>query len=138
MQQSTSPSQKGRSSYSHRQFSASSSSVRRPLSTALGRILIVTGVPEEAEAPLHTALAYRRANLPADHPKVGEARCVLGRALAAQGRYEEAEPLLREGFPAFAAWGLAHPNLIDQTRRVLAETYTALGEPEKAAPYQAP
>ena len=103
----------------------------------LGQVLLVTDAPREAEPLLREALAYRQSTLPADHPKIAEARCILGVALSAQGLHGEAEPLLREAYPIYNAWGLADANAVEQTRRRLVETYTALGQPDKAAAYQA-
>ena len=103
----------------------------------LGRALLAKADPHGAEAPLHEALAYRQSTLRADHPKIAEARCLLGHALAMQGRYANAEPLLREGFPIFRTWGMAEATIIKQTRQSLVETYTALGQPDKAAVYEA-
>ena len=103
----------------------------------LGRALLAKADPHGAEASLHEALAYRQSTLRADHPKIAEAQCLLGQALAMQGRYADAEPLLRQGFPIFRAWGMAEATIIKQTRQSLAETYTALGQPDKAAVYEA-
>ncbi len=103
----------------------------------LGRVLLETDAPREAEPPLREALAYRQSSLPADHPKIAEAQCVLGRALAMQERHAEAEPLLREGYPIYRTWGEASPSVMEQTRLALVETYTALGQPDKVAAYQA-
>ena len=86
----------------------------------LGRLRIEASVPSAAEPALRAALAYRESSLPADHPKVAEARCVLGIALAAQGRRAEAEPLLRSGLPVFAEWGLANRSLVARAQQALA------------------
>ena len=94
----------------------------------LGRAFLAKAIPDEAEPLLRLALAYRQATLRADHPKIAEAQCLLGRALAMQGRHADAEVLLREGYPIFKAWGLAEANIVEQIRRSLAETYTALGQ----------
>ncbi|MFQ5571675.1 MAG: tetratricopeptide repeat protein [Rhodothermales bacterium] len=102
----------------------------------LGRAFLAKRVPDEAEAPLRRALAYRVSTLRADHPKIAEARCLLGRALAMQGRHAEAEPLLREGYPIFSTWGMAETRLVEQARLALVETYMALGQPEQAADYR--
>ncbi len=103
----------------------------------LGRALLAKEIPHEAEAPLRQALAYRQSTLRADHPKIAEARCILGRALAMQGHHADAEPLLREGFPIFSTWGMAGANIVEEIRQSLVETYTALGQPEQAAAYRA-
>ena len=103
----------------------------------LGRAFLAKEVPHEAEAPLRQALAYRQSTLRADHPKIAEARCLLGRTLAMQDRHTEAEPLLREGYPIFSTWGMAEVNIVEGTRQSLAETYRALGRPEEAAAYRA-
>ena len=102
----------------------------------LGRAFLAKAIPDEAEPLLRLALAYRQATLRADHPKIAEAQCLLGRALAMQDRHADAEVLLREGYPIFKAWGLAEANIVEQIRQSLAETYTALGQPEQAAAYR--
>ncbi|MFQ5741271.1 MAG: tetratricopeptide repeat protein [Acidobacteriota bacterium] len=63
----------------------------------------------EAEGEFRAALRQRQATLPANHPKIGEAQCGLGCALAAQGRDREARPWLEQGLPVFQSWGLADP-----------------------------
>jgi tetratricopeptide (TPR) repeat protein len=75
----------------------------------------------EAERMAGRAVEIRSAQLGADHPKLAEARCWLGIVLAAQGRRDEAQPLLGEALPVFARWGMADPADLREARRRLAE-----------------
>ena len=86
-------------------------------------------IPGEAEGLFRQALAYRQAKLRADHPKIAEAQCLLGQALVMQGRYAEAEPLLRQGYPVFKTWGMAEANVVAEVHQVLVETRMALDSP---------
>ena len=102
---------------------ASTSSDRTDMSVMLGAVLATTGSPEdarEAENLLSAALEARRRTLPAGHPRIAEAMCGLGEALAAQGRDAEAAPLLREGYPALARWGPADPAILRRYSATLA------------------
>jgi serine/threonine-protein kinase len=92
---------------------------------ALARALLAEpaapGELEEAERASRRAVEIREGKLGADHPKLAEARCWLGIALAAQGREGEALPLLSEALPIFARWGTADPADLRLARRRLAE-----------------
>jgi len=93
--------------------------------------------PRQAETTIREALrrqsyqgrnAWRRESM----------RSVLGEALAAQGRYREAESLLTSSYTALAdAKGADSPPAEDALRRVV-EMYEAWGKPELAAPYRRP
>ena len=76
-------------------------------------------MPAQAEATFREALAYRETQLDTTHPKVAEARCGLGRALAAQRNWVEAGPLLEANLPVFAKWGLAPQDAVEAARRAL-------------------
>jgi serine/threonine-protein kinase len=72
----------------------------RTLTTSdrLARVYLAGGRPGEAERLFARALeAARRSSLPARHQLVGRLLAGQGRALAALGRYEEAEAALAEG-----------------------------------------
>ena len=98
--------------------------------TWLGGLLLESGSPTEgamdagasaeAEALFRQALDLRRERLPERHPKVAEALCGLGEALAQQGRGDEAAPLLRAGFPVLREWGLADPVVVRRLANRLA------------------
>ncbi len=53
-------------------------------------------------------------------PEASQVQCVLGAALAAEGRREEARQALRQGCPAHDAWGLANPRVTAWGREALA------------------
>jgi len=78
-------------------YQGTTSELSASAGSAMAHCLIRQGKYAEAEAAARTALAARVAL----HPNswhTGETRSLLGEALAAQGRYAEAEPLLLEGF----------------------------------------
>ncbi len=87
----------------------------------LGDAYLAAGSPGPAEAHFREALAYREARLPREHPKIAEAGCGLGRALGALGRRAEARRLLRTCLPIYSAWGLAHFEEVEASRRTLDE-----------------
>jgi hypothetical protein len=64
----------------------------------MGQIQIDAGDARQAEALLEEALCLRSRQLPGEHWLVGEALNALGAALAAQGRYPDAESLLLDGY----------------------------------------
>jgi non-specific serine/threonine protein kinase/serine/threonine-protein kinase len=59
--------------------------------------LVVSGRAVEAEPLAREALAIHEGSLPDTHPRIADARSMLGESLSLQGRLEEAEPLLIEG-----------------------------------------
>jgi len=88
----------------------------------LARTLSSPGIPAdlvEAEKLARRAIEMRSTQLAPEHPKLAEARCVLGIVLAAAGRDSEAEPLLRNALPALEAWGVADKADLAEARRRL-------------------
>jgi len=102
----------------------------------MGRVLLEVGDAPASEPFLRDALSYRTSTLAPTDPAIAEAQCELGQALAAQGRFTDAENLLLSGFSRFRTWGLADAVVVEQTRRAIIDTYTALGQPEKADAYR--
>jgi hypothetical protein len=59
----------------------------------------------------------------------------LGDCLAAQARYAEAEPLLKESYRSFAAVHVAESPILDEARQRLVSLYGGWGKPQEAARY---
>lgn len=94
----------------------------------LGRLHLASNELNAAESEFRQALEFRVRIHSPSHPKVAEARCELGRALAMAGRRAEAAPLFDAGWGIFKAWGQADPAAvaeIEQVRR--AETAATVG-----------
>jgi serine/threonine protein kinase/Flp pilus assembly protein TadD len=69
----------------------------------LAQLDVDRGDPAQAETRIRRALQIFGTTLSANHWHLADAKSVLGAALAAQGRREEAEPLLRESLAALEA-----------------------------------
>ena len=76
---------------------------------------------ESAEESFREALGLRQTLLPPDHPQLAEVIYALGLALAVQGRFEAAEPLLRDGLVNLKGWGLEDRELREQAEDQLEE-----------------
>ena len=68
----------------------------------LTKVYELRGNCEAALPVLSECLTIRQAHVPAGHWRIAEINCRLGARLTALGRYEEAEPLLTEGYPIIA------------------------------------
>ena len=64
----------------------------------LGRLLLDTGRPTEAEPFLRRALKLQESVLAPTHRVLAETRSDLGAALLAQGRIDDARPLLETAY----------------------------------------
>ena len=112
-------------SHRRRQFAESPWEITSAL-VRLGRTLLAGGKAAAAEEFFAEALDLRRQERP-EHWLTGEAASWLGACLTAQGRFEEAEPLLVEGLRAVeGARGPEHRKTV-QARRRLAELEAARG-----------
>jgi tetratricopeptide (TPR) repeat protein len=69
----------------------------------LGEVLIDNGNAAEAKHILDEGLQLQRESLPGDHSDLAASQCVLGKCLTALGRYDEAEPLLLDGYDRLKA-----------------------------------
>ncbi len=101
----------------------------------LGRVLDRQGRFVEAERALRVALAVQ-ASLGRPNPITQRTRLYLGDALRGQGRLEEAEPLLVEGYRVVTT---SAPSTRDRgfARASLVRLYEAKGRPDDAAKYRA-
>jgi eukaryotic-like serine/threonine-protein kinase len=101
----------------------------------LASALLTMGKAVEAEASAREALGIFRVKKP-DSWRVPETESLLGSCLAAQGRYQEAEPLLTGSYPRLVkdqGEGAKHAG---EARNRIVTLYTAWGKPEKAAAYR--
>ena len=104
--------------------------------TNLGAVHLERGQPEAAEPLLREALNMRDRWLALGSPQDAVTQHWLGRTLVAQGRYAEAEPLLRQSFDVLKDRPGRPGRFGEETRRHLVEVYTALGRPEEATKYR--
>jgi serine/threonine-protein kinase len=102
--------------------------------TGLADALTRAGRFAECEEPAREALVARRAMQAADHPALVEAESVLGGCLAAGRRFDEAEPLLRDGHARLARRGRRR-DAEEAAQRALA-LYEAWGRPARAEEYR--
>ena len=68
--------------------------------------------------------------------QIAEARCLLGIALARQGQFKKAEPLLRRGYQGLLHAEGAHGQRVAAARAGLIELYEKWGKPEQAASWR--
>ncbi len=103
----------------------------------LGRIMAQKGDLPAAQEALKRCLEIRQAKYPKGHPKTAVAQSALGECLTRLGQFAEAEPLLVSSYETLeAARGRQFPETADALRRII-DLYTAWGQPDKAAEYQA-
>ena len=104
--------------------------------TPLGFGLLVNGRPQEAEAHLRECLAIWQ-QWPEEWRNIAASRSLLGSALTALGRFDEAEPLLLESYSVFVDNnGPSHSRTVRSLRRVV-ELYEAWNRTEAAERYRA-
>jgi len=90
-----------------------------------------------AEQCFQDALQIYANTLPADHLNVAIARIKLGRALVPQHRYQDAETESVAGYGILIKQTNPPATWLQNARKDLAEEYSALHQPEKAAKFQA-
>jgi serine/threonine protein kinase/Tfp pilus assembly protein PilF len=102
----------------------------------LASVLVSEGKAIEAEAKAREALAIFRAKQP-KFWRVADAKSVLGSCLAALGRFQEAEPLLLESYPALQKdKGDGAKHAAEARQRIL-DLYASWGKPERVVEYRA-
>ncbi len=102
----------------------------------LGHLLtcqIAAGRDVEAEQAANKSLALIRETLPADHWYVALCKARLGACLIGQQRFDEAEPLLLEGYERVVAARGATGRLASEILRSLVRLDDDAGRPERAA-----
>ena len=105
----------------------------------LGLACASEGKFTESEALAREALEFYQKQEPDDWQRY-RAESVLGASLAGEKKYQEAEPLLTEGYLGMLAQRdkIAMPDRyhLDRAREWLVQLYTAWGKPEKAAEWK--
>lgn len=96
--------------------------------TALGRVLLIAGKPEDAEVVLREAHGIARAAFPKDNWRPAETRIFWGVALAAQGRWDEARAALTEGVREMRAVLPAEHPRVQEAERILKGCGSAAAE----------
>ena len=103
----------------------------------LGEILIARDDLVGAEDRLRKALEMRENETSKVQSRVAETQSVLGGCLAAEGCYEEAEPLLVESLPIVRErWGEQQKHTLAALDRIIS-LYEAWGKPQEAEEYRA-
>jgi hypothetical protein len=101
-----------------------------------GLILNKTGKSQESEAFVCETVKLRTESLPKDHFWVAVANSALGECLATLKRFNEAEPLLVEGYTQLnSSLGPKDPRTKEALGR-LVELYELWGKPAQAAQYR--
>jgi eukaryotic-like serine/threonine-protein kinase len=104
----------------------------------LGSVYLEEGQYIRAEELFRDVVRRFTEALSADHLNTGIARTKLGRALLRQHRYQEAEAESRAGYEILLKQpGLSSQTWLSNVRADLAEEYSALKQPEKAAKFRA-
>jgi len=101
--------------------------------TVLSNLTAETGRFDEALAYANEAHQILSQNLPDDHWRIAAAKYAQGLALAGSGKFAVAEPLLLASLSGLEQAPI--PHLAADSRRRVAEFYTAWGRPEEAAKY---
>lgn len=101
----------------------------------LASVLVALGKPAEGEDRAQEALALFRDDDP-DSWRVPDTESVLGGCLAAQGRFEEAEPLLIQSYAVLAKDSGEGAKQVPVALKRIIDLYTAWGKPEQAAAYR--
>jgi tetratricopeptide (TPR) repeat protein len=102
----------------------------------LGWALTENGQAREAEPHLRDGLQSRRDRLPAGSQLTANIESLLGGCLAAQGRYDEAEPLLLHAHADLRAARDTPPSRLRRARERLVRLYEAWGKSDKAAAWR--
>jgi len=120
----------------HRTFSSKPIQLPPTVEVDYGFRLINQGWFVEAERVLRECLERYQADLPKSDWRIGRVTSLLGESLARQEKFEEAEPLLLEGYATLSQLADDFPRIFDQARQRLVELYEAWGHPEQADPYR--
>lgn len=103
----------------------------------LATALVAQGKGDEAETLAREALAVFRASKSAPPWRIPDAESVLGSCLAAQGRFEGAEPLLLGSYPILKADPGDGARYAPAALQRIVSLYIAWGKPDRAATYRA-
>jgi tetratricopeptide (TPR) repeat protein len=97
-----------------------------------GLSLTKTGQPNEGEMILREAVKMRTDSLPKEHFWVALANDALGECLTAQGRYDEAEPLLLQSYESLKSSQGAGNTRTHLAEQRLVALYESWGKPDRA------
>lgn len=100
-------------------------------------VLVREGRFDEAVALLRGCLASREKALPQGHWLLADTRSRLGAAIAGEGKYAEAEPLLRESCTVMLRDRLCPAASRRQAIQRMVELYEAWDKPDQAAEWRA-
>ena len=103
----------------------------------LGKTLIASGQPAEAEPLLREAHEIGRGALPEGHWGVAGLESLVGLSLVAQGRFEEAEPIVVESFLRLKDDRTVMPEVLDDAHATIVRLFEDWGKPDEAARYRA-
>ncbi|HKY03758.1 MAG TPA: serine/threonine-protein kinase, partial [Blastocatellia bacterium] len=104
---------------------------------AMGYVETRTGRPARGEIYLREALRLRHLAGPQTAYSLSDLNAYLGESLAAQNRFEEAEPLLVESYNALKDRQVPQSYRLRHAQRRLSVLYERWGKPEQAAHYRA-
>ena len=102
-----------------------------------GLELIGKGEYAEAAQLLNQSLMQRRKALPRGNWLTADTMSALGVALAGQGKYDKAEPLLLEGYKTMKAANEAPAHRLNRALERLVQFYEAWGKKDQAAKWRA-
>jgi serine/threonine-protein kinase len=103
----------------------------------LGSVYLDEKEYSRAEATFRDVVARFTKTLSPEHMNTGIARIKLGRSLAKQRRYKEAEVESRAGYEILAKQANPNVSWLQNARTDLAEEYDALKQPELASRFRA-
>jgi serine/threonine-protein kinase len=111
-----------------------------PTHDRLATLLVRTGElrlrqndPGSARALISDGLSRRMDVLPAEHWQIGEAQSLLGACLSQLGRFQEAEPMLKEGYSRIVAGRGRDDRLAVQAIQRMIRHFDRSGQPAEAA-----
>jgi tetratricopeptide (TPR) repeat protein len=102
----------------------------------LAAVELAEGKIAEAVANAREAASIFHA-YPAQPWRTADADSLLGACLVAQGKFQEAEPLLLKSYPLLKADSGEGAKRADEARQRIVDLYTSWGKPEKAAEFRA-
>jgi serine/threonine protein kinase/tetratricopeptide (TPR) repeat protein len=104
--------------------------------TGLADVLNRLGRFDEARAAAERALETRRTRLPAGHWRISSTQSVLGSAMAGQGHFAEAEPLLLQAVETLRADSATTPARLRPVLRRVVDLYQRWSRIEDTARWQ--
>ncbi len=101
-----------------------------------GRKYIAEGEFLDAEGLLRACLLMRQKELPPGHWLIADTRSLLGEAVAGQRRFDEAEPLLHDGYAELKADREAPLESKREAAARIVRFYESWRKPEKASEWR--